>query len=110
MIIPQHIIDSGARALFERDCKDCLNLRVFNGPPHTWEALHPNLQRSYKKRASAVIRATSKHVWDSGYEAGTRSADRRLRLALDILDGRFQPTDRIGDLHAAMTRALKGEL
>lgn len=69
MNIPQHIIDSGARALFERDCKDHLNLQVFNGPPPAWEALHPNLQRSYKKRASAVIRATSKRVWDSGYAA-----------------------------------------
>lgn len=37
-------------------------------------------------------------------------AETRLRLALDILDGRFQPTDRIGDLHAAMKRALRGEL
>lgn len=37
-------------------------------------------------------------------------AENRLRLALEILDGRFQPTDRIGDLHAAMTNILKGEL
>lgn len=37
-------------------------------------------------------------------------AEARLRLALDILDGRFQPADRIGDLHAAMTSILKGEL
>lgn len=80
MIIPQHIIDGGARALFERDCKDYLNLQVFNGPPPTWEALHPNLQRSYKKRASAVIRATSKRVWDSGYGAGVEDTWARQEL------------------------------
>lgn len=37
-------------------------------------------------------------------------AETRLRLALEILDGRFQPNDRIGDLHVALTSILKGEL
>lgn len=37
-------------------------------------------------------------------------AEARLRSALDILDGRYKPTDRIGDLHEAMIRALRGDL
>lgn len=57
-----------------------------------------------------AIRGDLRQKWEEGYEAGIRNADHRLRLALDILDGRFQPTDRIGDLHAAMTSILKGEL
>lgn len=56
------------------------------------------------------IRGDMRQQWEAGYEAGIRSADRRLRLALEILDGNFQPTDRIGDLHGAMKRALRGEL
>ena len=57
-----------------------------------------------------ATRGDMRQQWEAGYEAGTRNADHRLRLALDILDGRFQPTDRIGDLHGAMTRALRGDL
>lgn len=57
-----------------------------------------------------AARSDLRQQWEAGYEAGIRNADHRLRLALDILDGQFQPTDRIGDLHAAMTNILKGEL
>lgn len=69
MNIPQHIIDSGARALFERDCKDYRNGGGI-ATPDPWEQQSPADQLAYRKRASAVIRATSKRIWDSGYEAG----------------------------------------
>lgn len=71
--IPQHIIDSGARALFERDCKD---YRDGGGiaTPDPWEQQSPTDQHAYRKRASAVIHATGKRIWDSGYEAGYENA------------------------------------
>lgn len=72
-MIPDHIIDAGARALFERDCKDYLNGGGI-ATLHPWEQQSPADQLAYRKRASAVICATSKRVWDSGYVAGVESA------------------------------------
>lgn len=74
MTIPPHIIDSGARALFERDCKDYRNGGGI-ATPDPWEQQSPADQHAYRKRASAVIRATSKRIWDSGYEAGMSATE-----------------------------------
>lgn len=56
------------------------------------------------RRGDAIL----KDLHETRKRLGT--AERRLRAALDILDGQFRPTDRIGDLHAAMTSVLRGDL
>ena len=70
----------------------------------------PEMRRELSNEWDAYIAHVRAEAWEAGCEAGVRNADHRLRLALDILDGRFQPTDRIGDLHGAMKRALRGDL
>lgn len=63
-----------------------------------------------RAEVAETTRGDLRQQWEAGYQAGIRNADHRPRLALDILDGQFQPTDRIGDLHAAMTNILRGDL
>ena len=71
-MIPQHLINEAAQALYERDCKDYYN----NGGTehrHPWhETAVFTTQRPYKKRATAALTPVAAHLWDQGWKAGYR--------------------------------------
>lgn len=69
-MIPEHIIDKAARALYERDCKD-----YFDGGGteyrHPWhEVAVFSTARPYQKRARATLEAVAAEIWEQGSRAG----------------------------------------
>lgn len=70
MNIPQHVIDRAARAMHEAERIDYEARKPDGWAFGDYDDLAPDARNVYRLYASAVLAATSKRIWDSGYEAG----------------------------------------
>lgn len=61
-MIPEHMIDAAARALRAAE------LGYYERGDY--DDLSPDARSVYREYATAMLAATSKRIWDSGYEAG----------------------------------------